>query len=180
MTSQMSEVLARLHGVKATAKGFRARCPAHDDKVASLSVDPGSDGRVLLFCHAGCTAEAIVAAIGKTLADLMPPREVSSRPARPARRVPPVTDVDLAFMEKADAELLPGRRVEKQGTCPRCQGPLQMIVLSEPHEPDGPVAVGYCLAGCPVADLVVALSRRLPGVEFNELGLDTEDSQEPA
>lgn len=55
---------------KATADGLTAKCPAHDDKNPSLSVDSGNDGRVLLHCHAGCPTEAVVAALGLTLRDL--------------------------------------------------------------------------------------------------------------
>lgn len=38
------------------------RCPAHEDKRASLSVAWGEQGRVLLHCHAGCTFDQIVTA----------------------------------------------------------------------------------------------------------------------
>lgn len=40
-----------------------ARCPAHDDGQASLSVGLG-DGRALLHCHAGCDALDVLAALG--------------------------------------------------------------------------------------------------------------------
>lgn len=55
-------------------KGWTARCPAHDDRNPSLSIAEGDDGRALVNCHAnqGCTADAICAAIGLTLSDLMP------------------------------------------------------------------------------------------------------------
>ena len=62
-----------------------ARCPAHKDKVASLSVSAGLDGRVLVKCHAGCSSEEIVAARGMALADLferserLAPRSTSRR-----------------------------------------------------------------------------------------------------
>ena len=47
-----------------------ARCPAHDDQTASLSVSSGNDGRILLKCHAGCSAQQIVGAMGLTMRDL--------------------------------------------------------------------------------------------------------------
>jgi len=53
-------------------KSWKARCPAHDDRNPSLSVGAGSDGRVLLYCHAGCPAENIVRALGLEMRDLMP------------------------------------------------------------------------------------------------------------
>ena len=52
--------------------GWSARCPAHDDRRASLSVGEGDDGRALIHCHARCTPEAVCNALGLTLADLMP------------------------------------------------------------------------------------------------------------
>jgi hypothetical protein len=47
-----------------------ARCPAHDDKDPSLRVYSGTDGRILVNCHAGCSPEAIVGALGLELSDL--------------------------------------------------------------------------------------------------------------
>src|SRR2546430_1659785 len=60
-----AEFLAPLQSVK----GSSARCPAHDDKNASLSVTE-RNGKVLIHCHAGCTPEAVCEARGVTLADL--------------------------------------------------------------------------------------------------------------
>jgi len=57
---------------KQNGNGWSARCPAHEDRRPSLSIDEGDDGRALVRCHAGCTAEAIVAALGLRMEDLMP------------------------------------------------------------------------------------------------------------
>jgi len=65
-------LLAKLPGAKKTAKGWSAKCPAHDDRRASLSIAEGDNGGAVLHCHAGCTPAAVVAAIGMKLADLMP------------------------------------------------------------------------------------------------------------
>jgi hypothetical protein len=67
--------VSRLDGVRANGSGWAARCPAHDDRRASLSVAEGEDGRVLVRCHAGCEVAAVVAALGMTERDLFPPRE---------------------------------------------------------------------------------------------------------
>ncbi len=65
------QALERLgHAAKSAAGGWSARCPAHDDRVASLSVAGGDDDRVLLRCHAGCTVEAITSALGLEMSDL--------------------------------------------------------------------------------------------------------------
>ena len=54
---------------------YTAKCPAHEDRHASLSIGVGDDGRVLLNCHAGCEFKTICAAIGLTEADTFPPRQ---------------------------------------------------------------------------------------------------------
>lgn len=46
-----------------------AKCPAHGDKHQSLSISE-KDGRILVNCHAGCSANAIVGAMGLELKDL--------------------------------------------------------------------------------------------------------------
>ncbi|MDQ3556749.1 MAG: DUF3987 domain-containing protein, partial [Gemmatimonadota bacterium] len=65
-----SEVVARFPGATRNGGGWTARCPAHEDRRASLSVGGGTDGRVLLHCHAGCPPDAVANAAGLTIADL--------------------------------------------------------------------------------------------------------------
>lgn len=65
-------ILSKLPQAKRCGKNWIARCPAHDDRRASLSIGIGDDGRVLIHCHAGCTPEAVASALGLALADLMP------------------------------------------------------------------------------------------------------------
>ncbi|WP_375679354.1 MULTISPECIES: toprim domain-containing protein [unclassified Bartonella] len=40
-----------------------ARCPAHDDRLPSLSIKNGHDGRLLLYCYAGCSFREIIQAL---------------------------------------------------------------------------------------------------------------------
>ena len=60
----LNEILGRLRGVRGGNGQYTAKCPAHDDRNASLSVGVGNDRRILLKCHAGCSSEAITAALG--------------------------------------------------------------------------------------------------------------------
>jgi putative DNA primase/helicase len=62
-------LVERLHA-KRSGKGWIAKCPAHDDRKPSLSIDEGSDGRALLKCHAGCDNTAILASLGMKPRDL--------------------------------------------------------------------------------------------------------------
>lgn len=73
-------VLPKLDGVRKQGGYWMARCPAHEDRQASLSVSAGSDHPVLLKCHAGCEPEEILAKLGLTWDSLCAPRE--ERPAR--------------------------------------------------------------------------------------------------
>jgi hypothetical protein len=61
--------LAKLDGVHTSGAGYTARCPAHDDGRASLSVAQGNRG-IVVNCHAGCTAKAVMDALGLTTRDL--------------------------------------------------------------------------------------------------------------
>jgi putative DNA primase/helicase len=68
--SQLQFILDHLQGVARHGGATMALCPAHEDRVPSLSVTTGAEGRVLLKCHAGCETERIVEAMNLTLADL--------------------------------------------------------------------------------------------------------------
>jgi len=49
---------------------WSSRCPAHDDRNPSLSINVGGDGRTLVCCHAGCDVENVLEALGLTFRDL--------------------------------------------------------------------------------------------------------------
>src|SRR5690348_5934897 len=74
-------LLSHLDGVRATGRGWTARCPAHEDRSASLSVAEGRDGRALAKCFAGCEVHAILAAVGLELPDLFVERLRDASPA---------------------------------------------------------------------------------------------------
>jgi putative DNA primase/helicase len=65
-----STLLARLAGVRQTGAGrWIAKCPAHADRTPSVSIRD-ADGTTLIFCHAGCDAESVLAAVDLGWADL--------------------------------------------------------------------------------------------------------------
>lgn len=63
------DLAERLHA-KRSAGGWMTRCPAHSDRLPSLSIREGRDGRTLVRCFAGCQPSAIVQALGLELRDL--------------------------------------------------------------------------------------------------------------
>lgn len=67
MTDALRElVLPRFTAVKRSGSGWTARCPAHEDGTASLSIAAGKDQPVVLHCHAGCQPDDILAKLGLT------------------------------------------------------------------------------------------------------------------
>jgi hypothetical protein len=74
----------RAHGCdpKRNGDGWSAKCPAHADKLPSLSVGEGQDGRALVRCHAGCEFAAISRALGLDESAFFPPKSTSSGPKR--------------------------------------------------------------------------------------------------
>lgn len=48
----------------------QAACPVHDDRVPSMSVARGNDGRVLFHCFAGCDTGMVLGALGFEWRDL--------------------------------------------------------------------------------------------------------------
>ena len=76
MGEPIHNVLARLPGHRQVGKAqWEAKCPAHEDRHASMSVKLGDDGRVLLHCHAGCLPTEICQAMGLRMGELFPPKE---------------------------------------------------------------------------------------------------------
>ena len=62
-------ILSHFQIVKRYGDRVQAKCPAHDDKQASLTITKGKKC-TLLHCHAGCSYEAIIQSIGLKKQDL--------------------------------------------------------------------------------------------------------------
>lgn len=72
-------LLPKLEGIRKSGGSYMARCPAHDDSTASLSLTEGKEQPVVLKCHAGCEPLDILAKIGLTWDDLCKPRDEEAR-----------------------------------------------------------------------------------------------------
>ncbi|SRR5258708_7262400 len=84
-------LLQRLDHVRQNGTGrWMARCPAHDDGRASLSIRE-LDDRVLVHCFAGCDTEQVIAAAGLDWTALFP----VDWAGREFRKAPPVRIRDL-------------------------------------------------------------------------------------
>ena len=65
-----NEFLNRFENVSGSNGQYSAKCPAHDDKRNSLSIKIDDVGNIAVHCHAGCTAEEVVSAVGIKMKDL--------------------------------------------------------------------------------------------------------------
>ena len=74
IANHADRLLDRLDGVRKSGKGWIAKCPAHTDRSASLSVAQGDKGVILVHCFAGCLVHDVIGAVGLTISDLFPPR----------------------------------------------------------------------------------------------------------
>ncbi|MBR4258538.1 MAG: hypothetical protein IKQ17_05870 [Kiritimatiellae bacterium] len=89
---KIDEFLSRLKGVSEAGAGKWVACcpvPAHNDSNPSMSVAVGDNGGILVHCHAGCSPEAIVGAMGLKMSDLMkdsPDRARTSGQAKKAAK----------------------------------------------------------------------------------------------
>lgn len=77
---QLEEFLQRLEGVQKSGGQYIAKCPAHEDKKASLSIASGKDGRILLKCHAGCNVKDICEKMNISEKDLFPEEQKTNSP----------------------------------------------------------------------------------------------------
>lgn len=57
-STDVGSLLSKLSGVEGTSPEWKALCPLHDDKdTKSLHITLTDNGKVLLFCHGGCSAK---------------------------------------------------------------------------------------------------------------------------
>lgn len=75
-----AESFAELVDARRAGRGrWTARCPAHEDGSPSLSIREGRDGRVLLYCFAGCSLTSILQALSLSIRDLFAGEPLSAR-----------------------------------------------------------------------------------------------------
>jgi len=75
----IEEFLTHFQTATKTGAGWQAKCPAHDDGTASLSIKSGDDGKIVIHCHAGCKFEDIVGTLGLQKKDLFPEESTKKR-----------------------------------------------------------------------------------------------------
>jgi hypothetical protein len=67
-----TEEIVQIFSAAKSGNGWIAKCPAHDDHNPSLCINPGRGGNTLVKCHAGCSLDQILPAVGLRKRDLFP------------------------------------------------------------------------------------------------------------
>src|SRR5262249_4218462 len=135
------EFLAKLDHVERASAGYTAKCPAHDEGSRnSLSVCESGTGAILVHCFAGCTVEAIVAALGLEMRDLFDmPGDGPRGATRLAKDPPPDDGGGLTLDAYVAAKALPLANVKGWGVVEtKSSVPPYMPCLKIPyHDVDG-------------------------------------------
>lgn len=79
---RLEDLLARFPNHRRSGGGYQVRCPAHDDKKASLNIREGERG-LLIYCHAGCTVKSVLDKLGLRHDDIFYEARVGNGQSRP-------------------------------------------------------------------------------------------------
>jgi hypothetical protein len=106
-------VLGKLPGHRRTGEAqWIAKCPAHEDSHASLSISVGTEQQALLKCHAGCPFDEVVRAMELSPTDLFPPKSTERRIV-----------AEYPYTDENGAELFQAVRYEPKDFRQRHKGP---------------------------------------------------------
>ena len=111
MRSPVENLLSRLEGVVRGRENNSARCPAHEDQHASLSIREAASGSVLVKCHAGCSYSEIMAAVGLSAMDGFPKTNGSASG--------PFTLEELSRQRRLPVDFLRSLGLTSSGSCIR-------------------------------------------------------------
>ena len=81
-----AEIIAQALDGRKAGDGWTALCPAHDDHKPSLSIKDADDGKVLVYCHAGCDQESVIAELRTR--GLWPERSANASAQKSEKRKP--------------------------------------------------------------------------------------------
>jgi putative DNA primase/helicase len=74
--------LAQALGGQRAGKGFRALCPAHDDRNPSLSINETKAGKILLKCWHGCEQQLVISELKRRGLWTSEKRQAAQKPRR--------------------------------------------------------------------------------------------------
>jgi hypothetical protein len=68
----MRLVIAHFQGAKKAGESVKCLCPNHNDSNPSLAIREGEEGKILVYCHAGCSTYDVLKLAGLRMEHLMP------------------------------------------------------------------------------------------------------------
>jgi hypothetical protein len=85
--SKLDLLLSRFEGVKKSGNQYLCKCPAHEDRTASLAITEKEHDHLYLNCFAGCETLEILMAVGLDWDALFPDKDKSktSKPSIPIK-----------------------------------------------------------------------------------------------
>jgi putative DNA primase/helicase len=163
--SPIDAVLSRLDKVKKNDRGWMASCPAHDDRNPSLSLTIAPDGKVLLYCHAGCEPPDICSAMGLSMQDLFP-----DQPKPEPRRSKGQIAATYEYRDAGGTLLFQVLRYEPKGFTQRRLGPDGSWIYNLENTPRTLYRLPELLASNPL-DVVYIPEGEKDVERLRELGL---------
>ena len=113
-SGDIAAIANALGGARRSGNGWVCRCPAHDDKHASLSLSIGADGKPLWKCHAGCAQDAVTREL-KALGHWPPSKPKANghatQDAKPRRTI----DTAYDYRDEAGRQLYQNVRFSPKG-----------------------------------------------------------------
>lgn len=85
MEVSAEDIARNLGGAKRSGDDWSCKCPAHEDKKASLSIGHGRDGKLVVHCHAGCSQSEVIETL-KAM-DYWPSSGAKTTPTPPAVKI---------------------------------------------------------------------------------------------
>jgi hypothetical protein len=112
-------LLDRLEGVRKTGPDrWLARCPAHEDRRASLSIKETDDGRTLVHCFALCRADEVIGAVGLDWSALFPVdwagKEFRKAPRIPASDILKALDFETLVVSVIASDMIHKREISEK------------------------------------------------------------------
>ncbi len=91
-----AEIISQALGGKRSGSQYLAPCPVHNDSTPSLAIKDGTDGKLLVRCHAGCSNADVIAAL----------KDMDLWPERSQHQSYPIVSSSDRYKEKAQATFL--------------------------------------------------------------------------
>jgi len=140
---------------------FVACCPAHEDRVPSLSACEGVDDRAVLHCFAGCATEDVIGALGLSWSDLFPNghrHSLTRRQPKVKTERPLISVLSALYAIGVGYRLTASPRLFVGDWCPRCRHRALWI-----HDYRDHVRLSCWTNGCDSDEILTSIEQLVTG-----------------